>query len=132
MPLRTARLLLLAALTFGAVASATQLALAETVDVEVSETVKGKAADGLKASVAIAAEHSCGSVVTDLGATAYELKVCRETGDVYTFEVNRTARGKDGTSTRLRMTSKLAAGKRAVIGKVALGDVATELAAEVR
>ncbi len=147
MTARTTRSLLAATL-LAAITATAQVAAADgrtaaaaptplTIDVELTERSKGKADDELRVTLSIAQELGCASVTTDVGAASYELKVCREGGTAaaptLTFEVARVIRGRDGGSTqRLRMSSTLAAGKRVVIGKLALGATATELAAEIK
>jgi hypothetical protein len=108
---------------------------AVTVDVDVVDTAR-KQARTVTFSLGLAEQGTCAEASSDDGTTDYVLKVCRGRGDASAptleLDLSRRARGKSGESTgRVRVSAKLAAGKRAVIGKLAAGDDAIEIAATV-
>lgn len=154
MSLRTIRILLTAALAVAALTSALAVAAAAperpaatasssstsassiAVEVALTETVKGQDPDAFRATLSVAGDRGCASVAADQGAVGYELKLCRDGGTdaapVLSFEVTRTTRGKELQTSRFRMSSRLATGKRAVVGALAIGGRTSELAAEVQ
>lgn len=78
-------------------------------------------------------EGTCAEASSDNGSLDYHLKVCRDRGDVLGFDVRRTERAKGVHVTRhVRASARLAAGKRAVIGKLAAGSDSIEIAATAR
>jgi hypothetical protein len=107
-----------------------------TVDVELTETAK-KTSDTMSVTMTVASEGSCASASSHDGEVAYELELCRGRDDagsaVLSFDVQRTTHAKTGTVSRhVKVSSKLAAGTRTVVGRIASGDDASEIAATVR
>jgi hypothetical protein len=106
------------------------------VDVELTETTK-KVSETVSVTMTVAAEGSCASASSHDGDVSYELELCRGRDDagapVLSFDVQRRADTKAGTVSRhVKVSSKLAAGTRTVVGRIARGDEATEIAATVR
>jgi hypothetical protein len=93
---------------------------------------------GLSLTLPLAGEHACASAQTVRGAIDYEVKVCREGGEpaapVLSFEVGRDQKVGDAVQReRFRATTRVAAGKRAVIARVSAADGSkTEITAGVR
>ncbi len=100
------------------------VAAADTVDVEIVESAP-KQDDQVLAFTLALGEHGCATAESFESAAAYELKVCRDSTGTLSFEVRTGAR-------RLRVASKLTTGKRVVVGKIARGAEATEIAATLR
>lgn len=125
-------LVLIASIPAVAVAEAKDTSI--SVDVDLTESAPRQDDQVLTFTLALARDHDCASAETSQGATDYQVKVCREGGDILSFEVQRTEHTKDGgTLRKVRASSKLAAGKRTVIAKIARGATdATEIAAEVK
>jgi hypothetical protein len=108
---------------------------AVTVDVDVADTAR-KQARTVTFTLGLAEQGSCAEASSDDGTTDYVLKVCRGRGDASAptleLDLSRRDRGKNSESTgRVRVSAKLAAGKRVVIGKLAAGGDAIEIAATV-
>jgi hypothetical protein len=122
--------------TQAAHAGATAAPATITVDVELTETAK-KTSDTTSFTMTVATEGSCASASSADGAIDYELELCRGHDDggapVLSFEVQRVVRGKARSVTRhVKVSSKLTAGTRTVVGRIASGDDETEIAATVR
>ena len=66
-------------------------------------------------------------------AVDYDVEVCRDHGDSLRFDVKRFEHGKKGSAVQhVKVSSKLASGTRTVVGTIAHGKEATEIAATVR
>lgn len=144
----SSRHLLVAVLASAAALSTTNVASAAptgdksassiTVDLELTETLDSKRkGDSLQATLTVVDDHGCASLETDRGSSHYEIKVCHQGGDaaapVLGIEIGRSVRRRDAASSqRFRVTAKLAAGQRVVVGRLAQGDGATEIAARVQ
>jgi hypothetical protein len=100
-----------------------------TVSVELTETLK-KSSQTVTFTLGLAQQGGCAEATSESAELEYHVKVCRGRGDVLDFQVDQVERAKSGTrSRRLRVSSQLTSGKRAVIGKILRGDEATEVAA---
>jgi hypothetical protein len=120
---------LLAALAAPAHADAPDDAI--TVDVEVVESTK-KSSQTATFTLTVAHEGACAEATSDTGDLRFGLEVCRRRG-MLAFDVTRVEHGKSASvHNRIKVSSKLAPGKRAVVGKIARGDDATEIAATIR
>jgi len=104
-----------------------------TVDVDLTETSPKKDDQVLTFTLSLA-EHGCATAETSDATVGYEVKVCREANDLLSFEVSREERSKDTTKHRkVRVSSKVTAGKRIIVAKIARGDTdATEVAATLK
>lgn len=106
-----------------------------SVEVDVVDTAKDDART-FTFALDIAQEGSCAEASSFERDAGYKLKVCRERGGaaatVLSFELERVAHGKRGTTRRVRVSSELARGKRTIVGKMSAGADATEIAATVR
>lgn len=109
-----------------------------TIDVELTESKSKKEAETLKVTLTLAGDRGCASVETSSSTLGYELTVCREGGDatspVMAFSVKRSERTKDSSTFRkLSVASRMTAGKRVVVGKIARGETdSTEIAAQIQ
>lgn len=109
-----------------------------TIDVELTESKSKKETETVKVTLTLVGEHGCASVETSQTTLGYELTVCREGGEaaspVMAFVVKRSERTKDGSTHRkLSVASRMAAGKRVVVGKIARGETdSTEIAAQIQ
>ena len=126
----------LAALISTAHAGADKAPATVTVDVELTDTAK-KASETTTYTMTVAAEGDCASATSNGSASDDRLEVCRGRDDggapVLSFEVQRAVHTKTGTVTRhVKVSSKLAAGQRTVVGRITRGDDATEIAATVQ
>ncbi len=78
-------------------------------------------------------ERACATISASTALSVFEAKLCRAGGDAQAatidIEVNRTS-GNGANLVRQRWTStaRVALGKRAVIGRIATGGAATEVA----
>lgn len=130
------------ALTTALLAALASPALADTPDdsitleVEVIESSK-KSSETATFTFTVASEGACAEAQSDTGELRFRLEVCRRRGPasapVLAFDVVRVEHGKTTSVTNhIKVSSKLAPGKRAVVGKITRGDDATEIAATVR
>jgi hypothetical protein len=125
---------LLAALATPALADAPEDSI--TLEVEVIESSK-KSSQTATFTFTVAAEGACAEASSETPELRYQIEVCRRRGaasaPVLAFEVVRVEYGKTTAVTnKVKVSSKLAPGKRAVVGKITRGDDATEIAATVR
>jgi hypothetical protein len=116
--------------------SATARADTVTVDVDLTEAT-GKASETTSFTMAVAEEGSCADASSESGSVDYRLELCRGRTEggapVLSFDVERIDHGKKSHGVRrLKVSSKLPAGTRTVVGRIARGDHATEIAATVR
>jgi hypothetical protein len=107
-----------------------------TLDIEVIEASK-KTSQTATFTFVVAEEGSCAEVVTEASPLRFQVEVCRRRGDArsptLTFDVLRVDSGKTtAVSHRVRASSTLAPGKRAIVGKISRGDDTTEIAATLR
>ncbi len=118
--------------------SAARPAESMTIEVELTESTSKKETETVTVTLTLAGDRSCSSVETSTATLGYELTVCREGGDaanpVMAFAVKRSERTKDSSTFRkLSVASRMSAGKRVVVGKIARGDSdATEIAAQIQ
>lgn len=125
---------LLAALATPALADPPDDAI--TLEVEVIESSK-KSSRTATFTFTVASEGGCAEATSETADLRYQLEVCRRRGPasapVLAFEVIRVEHGKTTSVTnKIKVSSKLAPGTRAVVGKITRGDDATEIAATVR
>jgi hypothetical protein len=127
------------ALPGGARASRTQPETPSvSVDLEIAEQVRGGARESVLLTVTLAGERGCSSVQLRREAVKYDVQVCRDGGEasapVLSFLIERNETLPRGQAlAKFRVTSRMAPGKRAVIGRIAHGDGAgTHVAATVR
>lgn len=102
------------------------------VDVEV-----GGGADAVRVTLTLAGEHGCGSASTHRGPVHWDVGVCRDGGTaeapVLVFNVERVDGSPPATRVqKVRVSSRLQSGKRAVVGRIAQPDGAPEVAATAR
>lgn len=104
-----------------------------TIEVDVVET-SGKTSRTFTVALTMASERDCSSASVELGAASYAIEVCRSdaASGVMSFFVTRSSRGKDPDTRKFRVSSRLTAGQRAVVGRMAQGGDATEVAATVQ
>lgn len=107
-----------------------------TLEVEVIESSK-KSSQTATFSFTVAAEGYCAEARSETSDLHFKLEVCRQRGPaaapVLAFDVRRVEHGKTTSVTNhIKVSSKLAPGKRVVVGKITRGDDATEIAATVR
>jgi hypothetical protein len=107
-----------------------------TIDVEVTETEK-KSSQKVIVTLSLAEDGRCATASSHAGDVGYRIEVCRSGGDaaapVLSFDVDRAETSKNGATRRqLTVSSRLHAGKRAIVGRIARGDGATEIAATVQ
>lgn len=107
-----------------------------TLEVEVVESSK-KSSTTATFTFTVAAEGACAEATSETADLRFQLEVCRRRGPasapVLAFDVRRVELGKTSSVTNhIKVSSKLAPGKRAVVGKITRGDDATEIAATVR
>lgn len=91
-----------------------------TVDVEIVDTSQ-KSTETVGFTMTLADDGSCGHATSSDG----DVQVCRERGDLLSFEVKHGSR-------RIAASGHLAAATRTVIGKIVHGPDSTEVAATVR
>ena len=88
------------------------------------------------ATLPLNAEHTCGSVTTTTAQGSIEARACRAAADVQgatiELQIDRTDAGKVALRQRLNATARVALGARAVVGKIASGGTATEVAITAR
>jgi len=108
------------------------------VDLDIAEQVRGGGRESVMLTLTLAGERGCSSVQVRREHVRYEVQVCREGGDplapVLAFTIERSESSPRGHSlAKFRVTSRMAPGKRAVIGRIAHTDGAgTHVAATVR
>ena len=108
------------------------------VDLDIAEQVRGGGRETLTLTLTLAGDRGCSSVQVRREPVRYDVQVCREGGDasapVLSFAIERTEISPRGHSqAKFRVTSRMAPGKRAVIGRVAHADGAgTYVTATVR
>ena len=109
-----------------------------SVDLEIAEQVRGGARESVLLTMTLAGDRGCSSVQVRREPVKYDVQVCRDGGDasapVLSFMIERNETLPRGTSlAKFRVTSRMAPGKRAVIGRIAHNDGAgTHVAATVR
>jgi hypothetical protein len=108
------------------------------VDLDIAEQARGGGRESVQLTVTLAGDRGCSSVQLRREQVRYDVQVCREGGDalapVLAFAIERSESSPRGHSqAKFRVTSRLAPGKRAVIGRIAHTDGAgTHVAATVR
>lgn len=103
-----------------------------SVDVELTES-SGQASRTFTVTLTMAFERDCASVSVDGDARAYAIEVCRSDGSgVLSFDVTRQERGKAPSTRKFRVSSRLTAGKRHVVGRIVRDGETTEIAATVQ
>lgn len=107
-----------------------------TLEIEVVDTTK-KTSQTATFTFTIASERGCAEASSDTSDLRFHVEVCHRSGPasapVLGFDVRRVEVGKTTMiNNHLKVSSQLAAGKRAVVGKITRGDEATEIAATVR
>jgi hypothetical protein len=103
------------------------------VDVEVTDAgPQGRHA--VRVTLALAEPGSCAQASGEYGPVGYHLVLCRDGGAArarsVSFDLSRSAR--ETPTRRLRASARLVPGKRAVVGKVVVGEETLEIAAAVR
>jgi hypothetical protein len=98
-----------------------------SVELDIAEQVRGGGRESLTLTLTLAGERGCSSVQLRREAVAHDVKVCREGGDpgapVLSFDIDRNESSPRGRShARFHMTSRLALGKRTVVGRWAHAD----------
>ena len=101
------------------------------------ELGSGQGADAFDGTVAMTGDHACGQLETTTGQTQYTARVCREGGDaanpVISVELDRAIRvDHDLQHQKMKITARVQAGARTVVGRISDGRSATELALTVR
>ena len=108
-----------------------------TVEIAIAESGGRGGRDGLQLVLALG-ERGCSAASARREPVRYEVTVCREGGDgaapVLSFQIERAdASRENGSQKKVRVTARLAAGRRATVGRLAFADGArTEIAATVR
>jgi hypothetical protein len=108
------------------------------VDLDIAEQVRGGGRESVLLTMTLAGDRGCSSVQVRREHVRYDVQVCREGGDagapVLSFAIERSESSPRGHSqAKFRVTSRMAPGKRAVIGRVAHADGAgTHVTAVVR
>ena len=108
------------------------------VDLDIAEQVRGGARESVLLTLTLAGDRGCSSVQVRREPVRYDVQVCRDGGDasapVLSFIIERNENSPCGHSlAKFRVTSRLAPGKRAVIGRIAHTDGAgTHVTAIVR
>jgi hypothetical protein len=109
-----------------------------SVDLEIAEQVRGGARESVLLTMTLAGDRGCSSVQVHREHVRYDVQVCREGGEakepVLAFAIERSESSPRGHRlAKFRVTSRLAPGRRAVIGRIAHTDGAgTHVAATVR
>jgi hypothetical protein len=109
-----------------------------TVELDIAEQVRGGGRESLTLTLALAGDRGCSSVQVRREPVKYDVQVCRDGGDanapVLSFAIERSESSPRGHRlAKFRVTSRMAPGKRAVIGRVAHADGAgTYVTATVR
>jgi hypothetical protein len=122
--------------------AATAVSAAADVPANASYQVRLELGDGHGAAafdgtIAMTGDHACGKLETTTGPTRYTARVCREGGDaanpVISVDLDRATRvDHDMRHQKMEITARIAAGTRAVIGRIGDGKTTTELAVTVR
>ncbi|MCE9580075.1 MAG: hypothetical protein K8W52_43570 [Deltaproteobacteria bacterium] len=103
------------------------------LELHVELTDAGASAPAFDGTVPLDTDHACASISASSPQGVFEAKLCRNASDAQSatvdIEVNRTS-GTGAAMVRQRWTStaRIALGKRAVIGRIATGGAATEVA----
>jgi len=98
-----------------------------SVDLEIAEQARGGGRESVLLTMTLAGERGCASVQVKREHVRYDVQVCREGGDtlapVLAFTIERSESSPRGHSlAKFRVTSRMAPGKRAVIGRIAHTD----------
>ena len=99
----------------------------------VSLSISDRGAETLDVTLALNGEHGCASAQLKERALSYDVQVCREGGTaqapVLSFAIERgDARG----SRKFKMVSRLASGRRELIGRLQQGGGGTDVTASVK
>jgi hypothetical protein len=108
------------------------------VDLDIAEQVPGGGRESVTLTLTLAGDRGCSSVQVRREPVKYDVQICRDGGDanapVLSFAIERSETSPRGQRlAKFRVTSRMAPGKRAVIGRVAHADGAgTYVTATVR